>query len=499
MLKALPSVQYTNPMNLPLHEYQLYCKYLILTYPAVGLFMQCGTGKTLTTLAALYELNPNGNVLVIAPKNIARSTWFDEIEKWGFPFRTKSLLLNERGKDLSRKKRYELYNEALTAPPTIYFINTEKIPDLINNLPKNEQGQPIWAYPYVIIDESQTFKSYNSTRFEELKKVRPCIQKIIELTGTPTPKDLQDLWSQIYLLDQGQRLGDCITRYRERYFRPGRIINNHPVDWRALPGAEEAIYRQISDIVVSVKNTEIKLPDIIYNNVTVHMNDDEVNIYKELLHEQVIDIGEHEVTASNAGVLAMKLAQMASGGIYVDEHHNFELIHEHKAEHCEYIINNTNSPVIIAYWFDSDKQIILNYFEKQRKSKKSDIEPVVFDNTPEMQKRWNNGEIPVMLLQPASSGRGLNLQTGGHTMIFYTVPDSLELYIQTVARIYRQGQTHSVIIHRLVTKGTHDERKINNVETRTDNQNRLIDAVCINDPNSVMEDVIETIKMAEEL
>lgn len=496
-----PPIQYTNPLGIPFHAYQLFAKQFILTHPYCGLFLDCGLGKTLIVLATLYEINPNGHVLIIAPKNIARSTWIDERDKWNIPIRIKSLLVDEKGKDLKADVRHQMYKDILNEPPTVYLINIEKIPDLIRNLPVNDIGQKIWPFPVVVIDESHSFKSYNSTRFTEMQKVRPCISRLIELTGTPTPKDLQDLWPQIFLLDQGLRLGPNITAYRDAFFKAGKIINNHPVDWKPLPGAEQEIYRRISDIVISMKNTQIQLPDIVYNDIFVYMTEEEKALYKEFVKEKVIDVcvntdnntedndgndstntnnpDEKEentisITAANAGVLSLRLSQMASGAIYTDDKHNYALIHEHKAEHCKYIIENTDSPVIIAYHFKSDADIIINYFKKQ---KNSNITPVIFDGSPEMKKDWNDGKIPVMLLQPASNGKGLNLQYGGHTLIWYTIPWSLEEYIQTTARLYRQGQNHTVIIHHLLTHETIDLKILDAIHHKDVSQNNLLEAV----------------------
>lgn len=473
-----PAIQYTNPLGIPFHDYQLFAKQFILTHPYCGLFLDCGLGKTLITLATLYELNPSGHVLIIAPKNIARSTWIDEIEKWKIPIRTKSLLVNEKGKDLKPKVRHQMYKDVLTDPPTVYFINREKIIDLIKNLPVNENKQPVWAFPIVVIDESQSFKSYNSNRFTAMKLIRPCIQRVIELTGTPTPKDLQDLWSQIYLLDEGARLGKNITAYRNMFFYPGKTINNHPIDWHAFPGAEEEIYRRISDIVISMKNTALKLPEITYNDVNVYMSDEEMDAYKEFMKTKVLELTDDKyVKAVNAGVLSMRLSQMASGAVYTDNNHNYETIHEHKIEHCEYIIENTDSPVIIAYHFKSDAKMIQDYFKRKRDANQSDITPVMFDGTPEMIKQWNEGKIKTLLLQPASAGHGLNLQHGGHTLIWYTLPWSLELYKQTVARLHRQGQNHSVVVHHLLTHGTIDNKILNAIHKKDISQENLLEAV----------------------
>ena len=482
---------------IPLHNYQEYAKDFAITHPYCGLFLTMGLGKTAIILETLWELNPACHVLIIAPKNIARCTWQNEIEKWNMPIRTQSLVVNEKGKDLSKKKRDEILDSIPTnTQGTVYFINRELVPALVKRFP--EQSFP---FKIVIIDESQSFKSYSSARFKALKTVRPYIDRLILLTGSPTPKSLEDLWSQIYLLDEGFRLGKNITTYRNTYFDPGLMINNHPVDYRPKPmmiapngkpyldengmviSAETAIYNRISDIVISMKNKYIKLPPITYNDMYAYMSDDEMKRYKNFMKTNVLDLANGDkIEAANAAVLSAKLSQMASGAIYcntTDENgnpipnkdHKYEIVHEHKLELCEYIINNTDSPVIIAYHFKSDLDMLMDYLPKHG------IQPVVFDGTPQMEKSWNAKQIPVMLIQPASCGFGLNFQQGGHTLIWYTIPWSLEEYEQTNARIYRQGQTEPVIIHHLMTKGTIDKRILSAVNKKSLSQQDLLNAI----------------------
>lgn len=456
-----------NELNIPLHDYQQYAKQFIIDHPYCGLFLDCGLGKTLITLSAFYEINPNGHVLIIAPKNIARSTWLDEIKKWHIPIRTKSLLVNEKGKKLSKKKRLELYNQIPTDPPTVYFISRDLISDLIKNMPVIDK-RPIWYFPNIIIDEVQSFKSYKSERFKSLQRVLPCVSRLVGLTGTPTPNGLMDLWSEIYLLDMGQRLGKNITAYRNTFFNPGRYANGYPIEWIPKPGAEEEIHRRIADIVISIKNTNLKLPEVTYNNVSVYMDDDEMKLYKEFIKTQVLEL-ENDVTliAANAAVLQGKLSQMASGAIYIDDKHNYKIIHKKKLEQCEYIIENTGGPVLIAYHFQSDKDMLLDYFPDAK----------CFDGSPEMQAEWNAKQIPIMLIQPASAGFGLNLQNGGSTLIWYTLSWSLEEYIQTNKRLHRQGQTQSVIIHHLLTARTVDERILAALNKKDMTQSELLEAV----------------------
>jgi SNF2 family DNA or RNA helicase len=429
------------------------------------------THNTMTTLTSLYDLNPQGNVLVIAPLNIARSTWLDEIEKWHFPFNTVSFLVNENGKKLSKAKRLEAYKKAIdddrNNKHAIYFINRELVPDIVENCVP-------WVFPNVVIDESQSFKTYNSKRFKALKSVRPKIERLIELTGTPTPNGLMDLWPQIYLLDEGQHLGKNITAYRNTFFSPGMYVQNHPVNWVPLPGAEQEIYRRIKPLVISMKNTSLKLPPLTINDVKVHMSPDEKKLYDTMKKENVLTIGSEDIMAANAAVLQGKLSQMASGALYTDDDHHFKVIHEQKLEQCDYIIRNTDSPVIVAYHFKSDLVMLLDYLTKAGHDVRQ------FDGTPNMIHDWNAGKIPVLLIQPASAGHGLNLQQGGHTLIWYTIPWSLEEYQQTNARLYRQGQTEPVVIHHLLTAGTIDTNIIRAINKKDMSQAALMDAVRAN-------------------
>ena len=454
-------------MQIPLHSYQVYAKNFMLQHPFCGLFLQMGLGKTSIVLEALWELNPTAHVLVIAPKTIARCTWLNEIEKWNMPFRTQSLIVNQKGKQLSKKQREEIYAKIPSSPPTIYFINRDIVTKLVEQFPAGK-----WPFKTVIIDESQSFKSYTAERFKAIKKVRPYISRMVLLTGSPAPKSLMDLWAQIYLLDMGARLGKNITQYRDMYFNPGIIMNNYPGTWYPKYGAETAIYRRIADIVISMKNHYIKLPAITFNPVYVDMTEDEYAVYKEMMKTNVLEIGDEVIEAANAAVLSAKLSQMASGSIYTDaKKHIYHIIHKHKLDVCEYIINNTPGSVLIAYHFQSDKDMLLNYLTEQG------FNPVVFDGSPEMERDWNQCKIPIMLLQPASCGFGVNLQVGGSTLVWYTLPWSLEEYEQTNARIYRQGQQNPVIIHQLMTKHTIDTKILKALEAKDLSQQRLISAV----------------------
>lgn len=460
-------LMYQDP-QIPFHDYQLVTKNFIMTHPYCGLFLEMGMGKTLITLSALYDLNPNGNVLVIAPKNIARSTWIDEINNWKFPLRTRSFVVDENDRPLGKKKRLEEYQRAIEETKqgifSVYFINRELVTDLVANCP--------WIFPNVVIDEAQSFKTYNSARFKALKKVRPQISRLIELTGTPAPNGLMDLWGLIYLLDQGQRLGKTITEYRNTFFYPGMVVNGYPVQWIPKPGAEDEIYRRIADIVVSLKNTTLQLPPLTMNQINVYMTPEEQKLYDKMKKDQVLTLADGtDITAVNAAVLSAKLSQMASGALYIDDKHHYKVIHKAKLDQCVYMLRNIDSPVIIAYHFQTDKELLMTYLTTHG------MDPQVFDGSNQMVRDWNDRKIPIMLIQPASAGHGLNLQKGGNTLIWYTIPWSLEEYQQCNARLYRQGQTDHVIIHHLLTANTIDAKILAAINKKDISQAALMDAV----------------------
>ena len=347
------------------------------------------------------------------------------------------------------------------------------IPDLVN---WHIENQKPWPFQTVVIDELQSFKSHKSERFRAMKKMSPYIKRFIGLTGTPVPNGLTDLWAEIYLMDNGQRLGKNITAYHTRFFNPGLIKDNQILTWNPKWDAEEAIYDLISDLVISVQNPNLKLPDVTYNNVYCHLSDEEMDMYKEFKKEQILELqSEHGdeivIEASNAAVLCGKLSQMASGTLYLEDKKSYQVIHQRKLEQLEYIIENTTSPVLVAYHFKSDKEEITKYLESKG------YKPQTLDGSPDMIHNWNDGKIPVMLIQPASCGHGINLQYGGHTLVWYTIPWSLEHYIQTCGRIARQGQPKPVVIHHLLTKGTIDSRILNAIEKKDTSEKALLEAI----------------------
>lgn len=466
--------------NIQLHPYQETAKQFLITHPKAALFLDVGLGKTLITLETLKELAArrqiHGHILIIAPKAVARSTWINEMEKWGIRANTVSLIVNTKGKQLSKAKRLELYAGIENQKPSFYFINRELVVDLVKWHSDNKKP---WLFPTIIVDEFHSFKSHSSQRFKALKAVMPYTTRLIGLTGTPRPNGLMDLWALIYLLDGGQRLGKNITEYRNRYFTPGLQMNGVIVKWNPKPDAEPIVYDAIKDIVVSVKNPNIKLPSVTHNPIYCYMTAEETADYKNFVKDRIMtavdnDNNELVAKANNAGVLAIRLSQMASGTLYTeteDGQKSYIVIHQHKLEMLEYIINNTGAPVLIAYYFQSEKTEIMNYLSK------AGYNVQVFDGSPEMEKEWNAGNIDVMLAQPASCGCGLNLQDGGYTLVWYTLPTSLEHYIQMCGRLARQGQKHPVIIHYLLTYGTIDDRLRANLIKKDLSEKALIDAV----------------------
>jgi SNF2 family DNA or RNA helicase len=572
----------------------------LATHPYAGAWLGVGAGKTLTTLTALQTIRPIGHILVVAPIAIARSTWIDEIEKWGFPIRTRSLIVNDNDRKLSRKKRLDRFRQVFTDSPTMYFVNQDlltqpsqgtrlltpvrgaavpstvspeavevldlirargsmtqdelisayrsqvaaagpSIPSptkstiqawvqelvraaavrpeahacrtcsgagcaecrfgLVDQMPIqdiNGQQTIIWPFQTVIIDESQGFRSHASERFKALQTVRPAISRVIELTGTPAPNGLHDLWSQVYLLDQGQALGHNITAFRKRWFT-AKTYNGVPTKWLPLPGAEAEIHDAISHLVMSVQNTDLNLPDLVVDDVFVSLTPDLLKAYKEFKAELVLDIvvgsldddqrkkgpddpgvrvAVKQIVADNQAVLTNKLLQFANGALYTGDADDpstkgdYTVIHDRKLEMAEYLIrNNNNSPVLVAYTFQSDKELLL------RRLQDAGIGAAAYDGSRAMLHRWNSGSIPVMLIHPASAGHGLNLQDGGHTLLWYGLTYNLEHYIQTNGRLHRKGQGKPVTIFRLMTRGTQDERLPVVLANKQATQDRLLDSV----------------------
>jgi SNF2 family DNA or RNA helicase len=440
------------------HDYQKIAIEKIIDGPAVGLFLEMGLGKTVSALTAIQELLYDrfevSRVLVIAPLRVAQSTWSGEIEKWDHlrDLRLSKVLGSE-------KQRVE----ALHQPADIYIINRENTEWLVNYYGRK------WPFDMVVIDELSSFKNPRSKRFRALRKVRPLIKRIVGLTGTPAPNGLIDLWSQIYLLDQGERLGKTLTGYRNRYFDPGRRNQNIIFEWIPKPFAEEAIYGKISDICVSMKAEDwLQLPERIDNVIEVELPEKAKSQYNQLEKDLILPLLESDVTAANAAVLTNKLLQMANGAIY-DEFGEAKEIHDAKLEALEEAVEAANGkPVMVVYAYKHDLDRIRKRLKKYN--------PRTLDSDQDVQD-WNAGKIQVLLLHPASGGHGLNLQTGGNIIVWFGLTWGLEYYQQANARLYRQGQTERVMVHHIVAKGTMDEEVLKALTGKASTQNDLMEAV----------------------
>ena len=442
-------------MKYKAHEYQEYATKFIEDNEESAVFLECGLGKSVITLTAIKNLMARGEVnrvLVVAPLRVGKTTWPEEIGKWDhLTGLTYAVAIGNVAERLS----------ALKAKADITIINRENVEWLI------DKSGVAFDYDMLVIDELSSFKSFKAKRFKALLKVRPNITRIVGLTGTPSSNGLMDLWAEFRLLDLGERLGRYITRYRLAYFTPDKRNAQVVFSYKPLPGAEERIYDKIDDITISMRAADyLKLPSLVMNSVIVEMGDKEKEIYDSLCDDMVVSLGNNEIDAVNAASLSNKLLQMANGAVYGDEH-SVHQIHDEKLNALEDLIESANGkPVLVAYWFKHDLARIKAKFPFVREIKTdADI------------RAWNRGEIEVGIIHPASAGHGLNLQTGGSTLIWFGLTWSLELYQQTNARLYRQGQQNTVVIHHIITKGTIDERVLKALEKKEKTQNSLIDAV----------------------
>ena len=443
------------------HDYQAYAIDYIETHPLATVFLDMGLGKTSITLTAIRNLLFDSfevyRVLVIAPLRVARDTWTAEADKWDH---LQDLICSVAvGNEAQRRA-------ALLRPADVYIINRENVQWLIE-----ESGINL-DIDMIVIDELSSFKNHNTKRFRSLLKIRPKVSRIVGLTGTPTPNGLMDLWAQFRILDRGERLGRFITKYRADYFMPDKRNGQIIYSYKPLPYAEEAIYRKISDITISMKSTDhLKMPELISSEYTVQLSDEELSHYEELKRDLVLTLGDGEITAANAATLSNKLSQMANGAVY-DDSGSVVSIHDRKLDALEDLIEAANGkPVLVAYWFKHDLTRITE------RLKKLHIPFSCLDDSTSI-RRWNAGEIPVALIHPASAGHGLNLQSGGSTLVWFGVTWSLELYQQTVARLWRQGQTsQTVVVQHIVTKATIDNRIMKALSLKEHTQTALIDAV----------------------
>ena len=396
-------------------------------------------------------------ILVVAPLRVARNTWSDEIEKWDHLHNlTFAIAVG------SEKERLE----ALRKQADITMINRENLQWLIE-----KSGQP-FEYDMVVIDELSSFKNHQAKRFKALMKVRPEVKRIVGLTGTPSSNGLMDLFAEFKILDMGMRLGRFIGQYRNTYFKPDKVNGPIVYSYKPLPGAEDAIYEKISDITISMKAADhLKMPELINTKYMVHLSEKEKKKYEDMKAELVLALPEGEITAANAASLSGKLSQMANGAVYADDE-SILPIHDRKLDALEDIIESANGkPILIAYWFKHD----LMRIEQRLTEKKIPFQKLDSDAS---MKKWNRGELPVALIHPASAGHGLNLQSGGSTIVWFGITWSLELYQQTVARLYRQGQSSgTVTVIHILTEGTVDEKIVKALADKDSAQSALIDAV----------------------
>lgn len=440
------------------HSYQEYAIRYIETHPISALLIDMGLGKTSITLTAIRNLLFDSfevcKVLVIAPLRVAKNTWTDEIKKWEhLSTLTYSLIVGNENERLS----------ALNEKADIYIINRENVDWLVN-----KSGYK-FDFDMVVIDELSSFKNHQSKRFKSLMKVRPIVKRIVGLTGTPSSNGLMDLFAEFKILDMGKRLGYFIGQYRNAYFRPDKMNGPIVYSYKPLPNAENAIYEKISDITVSMKANEyLKMPELVTSNCVVELSDNEKKQYDEMKKSLVLEITDGEITAANAASLSNKLCQLSNGAIYDDEQNIVE-IHDRKLDALEDIIESMNGkPLLVAYWYRHDLERIKSRFSVREIKTSEDISD------------WNKGEIPVALIHPASAGHGLNLQNGGSTLVWFGLTWSLELYQQTNARLYRQGQKNTVVIQHIITKDTIDEHILKALKKKNKTQSDLIDAVRAN-------------------
>ena len=443
-------------MNYKPHEYQQYATDFIIKNPTAAVFLEMGLGKSVIALTAILELCLErfeiSRVLVIAPLRVARDTWPTEIQKW------------DHLKDLTYSVAVGTANErraALRQKTFIHIINRENVQWLIE-----DSGIP-WQYDMVVIDELSSFKSHQSKRFKSLMKVRPGVRRIVGLTGTPSSNGLMDLWSEFRVLDMGKRLGRFITHYREQFFEPDRRNGMQVFSYRPRAGAEHEIYRRIGDITISMRSADyLKMPECVMNTVPVTLDSTEYEIYEEMESKMVTELDGVEIDAVNAAALTGKLCQLANGAIYTPDGETV-FFHERKLDALEDLIEGANGkPVLVAYWYKHDLARIQERFKVRELKSSKDITD------------WNAGKIPVAVIHPASAGHGLNLQAGGSTLIWFGLTWSLELYQQTNARLWRQGQqAETVVIHHIITRRTVDEDVMQSLSEKDRSQAALMRAV----------------------
>ena len=448
-------------LNYTPHNYQTYATEFIESRPISAVFLSMGLGKTIITLTAIFNLMFDyfdvGKVLVIAPLRVCTNVWRQEAEKWAHLQGLRiSVAVGTEHERLA----------ALRAKADVYVLNRENIQWLI------EESRLPFDYDMVVIDELSSFKNHQTKRFRSLMKVRPKVKRVVGLTGTPTSNGLMDLWAEYRLLDMGRRLGRFIGQYRTDYFVPDKRNGQVIFSYKPLPDAEKRIYDKIADITISMKATDhLNMPELISCEYEVPLSDEERQRYDDLKSNLVLQLPDGEITAANAASLSGKLCQMANGAIYTDDG-DVITIHDRKLDALEDLIEAANEkPVLVAYWFRHDLARISERLNKLHI-------PFSQIDTPESIREWNAGELPVALVHPASAGHGLNLQSGGSAIIWFGLTWSLELYQQTNARLWRQGQSaETVVVQHIVAKGTIDERILSALSAKDRTQSALIAAV----------------------
>ena len=443
------------------HDYQKYATEFIESHPIAAVILQMGLGKTVCTLTAIehlmYDTFEVSKVLIVAPLRVAKVTWSDEINKWDhLSHLTYSVAVGSEKERLS----------ALKKKADLYMINRENLQWLIE-----KSGLP-FDYDMVVLDELSSFKSWQSKRFRAFMKVRPKVQRVVGLTGTPSSNGLMDLFAEFKCLDMGERLGRFITQYRNAFFIPDRMNGQVVYSYKPRPFSEEEIYRRIGDITISMKALDhLKMPELIENRYPVYMDDGEKQQYESMKKNLILPYLENEaITAANAAALSGKLCQMANGAVYSDEG-SVAHIHDRKLDALEDIIEAAQGPILLCYWFKHD----LERITKKLDELKVEYARISSDGSIRM---WNEGKFQVGLIHPASAGHGLNLQAGGNHIVWFGLTWSLELLEQTNARLWRQGQrAETVVVQYLVTAGTIDERILDAISKKEKDQNALIDAV----------------------
>ena len=422
------------------HNYQAYCMEQIMEKPALGLFLDMGLGKTIITLSAIQQLKYGrfqvNKVLVIAPKKVAEATWQREAEKWDNVKRLRiSTVLGSESKRI----------RALNTQADIYIINRENVVWLVDHY-KNS-----WPFDMVVVDEFSSFKSHSAKRFKALAAIRGHIRRIVGLTGTPSPNGLNDLWSQVYLLDQGERLGKYYTHFRDRYFEPGKRSRDVIYSYDPKVGADTAIMDAVSDICISMKSEDyLELPDITYDTVPVQLDAKAAKAYAKLERDMVLALNDNEVIdVASAAALSNKLQQLANGAIY-DENKEWHEVHNCKIDAFMELVEQLNGKsALVFYNFRHDLERLIEALKKTKLR-------VRMLAGPQDEKDWNDGKIDILLAHPASAAYGLNLQEGGNHVVWFGLNWSLELYQQANKRLHRQGQKEKVIIHHLICEGTRD-------------------------------------------